>query len=119
MAFGTTLLSLDISSLTIPRFSRMRDRPGYESRHLAATPDETYLPFGYGQHACPGRFFAINELKVLLAYIICNYEFKTTDGRRPGNFFFGLGVIPNPSAQLLFKARADRRESLVHTSPYK
>lgn len=34
------------------------------------------LTFGYGRHACPGRFFAANEIKMILANALLRYEFK-------------------------------------------
>jgi len=30
----------------------------------------SFLPFGVGLHACPGRFFAIFEAKIILAYLL-------------------------------------------------
>ncbi|KAI1633021.1 cytochrome P450 [Biscogniauxia mediterranea] len=38
------------------------------------------LTFGYGRHACPGRFFAANEIKMILANALQKYEFKNNDG---------------------------------------
>ncbi|KAK1993479.1 cytochrome P450 [Colletotrichum falcatum] len=40
----------------------------------------TYLAFGYGKHACPGRFFAANEIKMILANLLCNYDVRLPDG---------------------------------------
>lgn len=34
------------------------------------------LMFGYGKHACPGRFFAANEIKVLLTKLLMRFDFK-------------------------------------------
>lgn len=55
----------------------------------------------------PGRFFAASELKVLLAFIIINYDFKLAGSRmeRPDNIYFLDAVIPDPTARLLFKRR--------------
>jgi cytochrome P450 len=38
------------------------------------------LTFGYGRHACPGRFFAVNEIKMIMATALLNYEFKNSGG---------------------------------------
>lgn len=38
------------------------------------------LTFGYGRHACPGRFFAANEIKMILANALMGYEFKPVEG---------------------------------------
>jgi cytochrome P450 len=39
-----------------------------------ATLDDAFLGFGFGRHACPGRFFALNEMKVFFAHMLLNYE---------------------------------------------
>ncbi|KAF4120757.1 Cytochrome P450 [Geosmithia morbida] len=38
------------------------------------------LTFGYGRHACPGRFFAANEIKMIVACALMKYDFKNVDG---------------------------------------
>lgn len=38
------------------------------------------LTFGYGRHACPGRFFAANEIKMILANVLLRYDLKMTEG---------------------------------------
>ncbi|KAJ9611675.1 hypothetical protein H2200_004859 [Cladophialophora chaetospira] len=53
----------------------------------------TYHPFGHGRHACPGRFFAANELKLLLAYMIMNYEFEPLM-KRPPSKWIGTSLVP-------------------------
>lgn len=38
--------------------------------------NQSSLTFGYGRHACPGRFFAANEIKMILAYALLQYDVK-------------------------------------------
>ncbi|KAF8988770.1 cytochrome P450 [Cyathus striatus] len=38
--------------------------------------DPRFLLFGIGRQACPGRFFASMEMKLLLAYILLNFDIK-------------------------------------------
>ncbi|ORX79133.1 cytochrome P450 [Basidiobolus meristosporus CBS 931.73] len=38
-----------------------------------------YLPFGIGRFACPGRFFAIQEIKTVLSILIRNYHISMVD----------------------------------------
>lgn len=38
------------------------------------------LTFGAGRHACPGRFFAAHEIKMIMANILLHYEIKNADG---------------------------------------
>lgn len=52
-----------------------------------------YHPFGHGRHACPGRFFAANELKLLLAYMFRNFELEH-QAVRPPNKWIGSALLP-------------------------
>lgn len=89
------------------RFSRLAEQDGQATRHGLAYPEKGFLSFGIGKHACPGRFFAAAELKVLLAYIICNYDFKFSDGKRPKNKFFSFSCLPDFRAPLLLRKIID------------
>ena len=42
----------------------------------AATTSLNYAIWGHGKHACPGRFFAVDMIKMVVAYIITHYEIK-------------------------------------------
>ena len=54
----------------------------------------------------PGRFFAANELKAMLAYIVLNFDIKLEgDGKRPENIHWGPAVIPDLNARVLFRKR--------------
>lgn len=68
------------------------------------TTSETYLAFGHGRHACPGRFFAAVELKMLLAYILTYYDIKPL-ASRPPNFVFGGTTLPPMQATIQVRRR--------------
>ncbi|PVF95399.1 putative cycloheximide-inducible protein CIP70 [Serendipita vermifera] len=84
-----------------------------ETRKTMYTTSKTYLPFGHGKNACPGRFFAALELKAVLASLILGYELKWPDdvskeagGRyRPADIWVGGNLVPNPRAKLLIRKR--------------
>ncbi|KAI0593268.1 cytochrome P450 [Biscogniauxia sp. FL1348] len=63
------------------------------------------LTFGYGRHACPGRFFAANEIKMILANALQKYEFKNSDGstERYPNIEFAHMSIPDMKRKLLYR----------------
>ncbi|KAL1618717.1 hypothetical protein SLS54_007153 [Diplodia seriata] len=63
------------------RFLEMRERPGQQNRWQFATTSPEHLGFGHGAHACPGRFFAANEIKVLLIFMLIKYDWTLPDGR--------------------------------------
>src|SRR4051812_48404223 len=58
------------------RFLRLREQPGQENYHQFVTPSPSLMAFGYGQHACPGRFFASNEVKIALCCMLLKYDFR-------------------------------------------
>ncbi|CAG8756032.1 6412_t:CDS:2, partial [Gigaspora rosea] len=46
--------------------------------HSPATKvDRSFITFGGGRHACPGRFFAVNEIKMCLHKLILKYNIRT------------------------------------------
>ncbi|KAJ4422541.1 hypothetical protein N0V82_002769 [Gnomoniopsis sp. IMI 355080] len=69
------------------RFSRIRDEAKADgSDQIAAlnqfvSVNQTSLTFGFGRHACPGRFFAANEIKMILANVLMRYEVRMPGGR--------------------------------------
>ncbi|KAM5543922.1 hypothetical protein V8D89_002539 [Ganoderma adspersum] len=88
------------------RFEKMRKGEGEGLKHQFVNTSNDFISFGHGKHACPGRFFAANELKALLAYIVLNYDLKLGgDGTRPPNLYYGTNVVPCVSGQVLFRTR--------------
>ncbi|CAM1504814.1 Fc.00g024050.m01.CDS01 [Cosmosporella sp. VM-42] len=94
------------------RFSRIRE--------IAATKDEKvppvslvstgpdFLPFGHGKHACPGRFLIDFELKMILAYVLRNYDIEfpeSYNGQRPPNYWLTEAVFPPNGAKVRVKRR--------------
>lgn len=45
------------------------------SMTLPAT-SSTFLAWGHGKHACPGRFFASSVMKLVLAHFVLNFDFR-------------------------------------------
>ncbi|KAM0490235.1 hypothetical protein ACHAP8_011772 [Fusarium lateritium] len=58
-------------------FKPFRFADGTSDARSDVTLDETFLSFGYGRNACPGRFFGIHIMKVVLAYIITKYDVES------------------------------------------
>ncbi|KAM0426396.1 hypothetical protein ACHAPT_008442 [Fusarium lateritium] len=74
--------------------------------HQFVSVNQSSLTFGFGRHACPGRFFAANEIKMILANAILQYDIKLVEPatERYPNIEFAHMSIPDPSRKLLFKA---------------
>ncbi|KAF3927466.1 hypothetical protein ABW21_db0208738 [Orbilia brochopaga] len=70
------------------------------------TVTEDFPVFGVGTHACPGRFFAANELRILVAWFLLRYELKPIT-ERPANTWFLLIDIMNTTAKLQIRERED------------
>jgi cytochrome P450 len=88
------------------RFYKKRQEPGHEHRHQLVTTTSENFGFGHGRHACPGRFFAANETKILLVHLLLKYDWKFKDVKgRPRNFEVGTESIADPSVELLFRGR--------------
>ncbi|KIJ41503.1 hypothetical protein M422DRAFT_780281 [Sphaerobolus stellatus SS14] len=90
------------------RFAKIREKEGQGTSNQFVATNNDYLAFGHGKHACPGRFFAANELKLMMAHIISTYDIKLEqDGVKPPNQWFGLSCMPNPRGSILFRRRRD------------
>ena len=95
------------------RFSRLREVPGRESKHQAVTTSPDQLNFGHGPNACPGRFFAIYLVKVVLIEFLRNWDFRLVndlDGtggeeKRPKNFVSGMASSPDPRAVICVRKK--------------
>lgn len=97
------------------RFLEMRrsqqQQPGQKKEDLAAlaaqlvatSPD--HLGFGHGRHACPGRFFAANELKVALCHLLIKYDWETAPGSEFEPIMSGVMNSPCPTARLRLRRR--------------
>lgn len=87
------------------RHAKLRDVPGSELKHQFATSAPDSLSFGYGSQACPGRFFASNEIKVILSLVLLKYDFKLDDGVRPDNMFNDTSIMPSMGTKMSFRGR--------------
>ena len=63
-----------------------------------------FMHFGHGRDACPGRFFAIQQLKLLVAHTIMNYDIQPLT-KRPPNIWLGGLVFPPMNATVRIKKR--------------
>ncbi|KAI9431120.1 cytochrome P450, partial [Lactarius indigo] len=89
------------------RFARLRESSEglVASRYQAGVTSPTHLSFGHGRHACPGRFFAVTELKVMLARIVMTYDFKLEEGKEvPRDLCIASSRFPR-DARVLFRKR--------------
>ncbi|KAF9453726.1 cytochrome P450 [Macrolepiota fuliginosa MF-IS2] len=91
------------------RFAEMREGDGELDgiKHQMVSLDLDHITFGHGRHACPGRFFAVNEIKAMFAHVLLNYDVQLENGsmERPLNMYAGSSMMPNIQAKLMFRKR--------------
>ena len=91
------------------RFHRLRvDANGsiMSTAHQFSTTSLGSLMFGHGKYACPGRFFASVESKLVLANILQRYDLRLRPGYgRPKNLLLGDANITDYTAAIEIRAR--------------
>ncbi|KAE8377155.1 cytochrome P450 [Aspergillus bertholletiae] len=87
------------------RFLCQDNATGEPKSTLVPVTSEKFLAFGHGRHSCPGRWFAAHAMKLIIGYILMNYDIEPLD-QRPVNSIVGQTIIP----QLNVKIRLRRRE---------
>ncbi|RMZ71754.1 cytochrome P450 oxidoreductase [Pyrenophora seminiperda CCB06] len=89
------------------RFHEIRKQPGLENKYQFVSTGADSPGWGDGTMACPGRLFANSTIKIALAHLIMNYDFKYVEGQ-------GIPVktsLPNGSwnpgldTKFMFKSR--------------
>ncbi|KAK2736196.1 hypothetical protein FQN57_000870 [Myotisia sp. PD_48] len=91
------------------RFHRLRSNPSDSNKYQFASSNLEFMEWGLGREACPGRFYASCEIKIILAHILLKYEiaFENPEAGRPENFMIEVDVIADPRTKLQFKERKD------------
>ncbi|KAI8051720.1 cytochrome P450 [Thamnidium elegans] len=80
--------------------------PDMSKNRIATTPARDYISFGMGKHLCPGRFFATQEIKMSLIYLLRNFDIKTVNGKKPTPMKRIAGTrITNSEEPLIFTTK--------------
>jgi cytochrome P450 len=69
------------------------------------TPTKSQLAFGWGSQACPGRFFAAKEIKVLTARLLTEYDLDVVPRGARRYYDIEDFRILNPRFRLLMRRR--------------
>ncbi|CCQ57318.1 Cytochrome P450 [Crocosphaera watsonii WH 0402] len=64
-----------------------------------------FMPFGQGARRCLGAALAMFELKLVLAYILSNYELTLVDQRPEKIQRKGLGLRPGRGVKMIFQGK--------------
>lgn len=88
------------------RHYREGQNPGQRNLHQFATTHKDNMHFRHGKYSCPGRFFAVYTIKILVAHLIVNYDFKFPDGKgRSSNVAAHEYLFPDLEARILIRER--------------
>lgn len=68
-----------------------------EDKSPATVQHMLTYPFDrHGKHACPGRFFASNEIKILLILVLMNYNVSLPDpSQKPEGVWVAKARMPS------------------------
>jgi len=92
------------------RFFNKEVSEGKDRKWAITTTSLDILTFGHGKRSCPGRFFAAMEMKLLLAWMLHNYDIKLDakpgeETKRPKNLWIAASCVPNPRQRILLRKR--------------
>ncbi|KAJ1328222.1 ent-kaurene oxidase [Microdochium nivale] len=68
------------------------------------TTSDVHLAFSHGRHACPGRFFVGQELKMIFANLLLNFDIKPM-AERPRTDWLGSVALPPVKATVDVRRR--------------
>ncbi|KAI7281913.1 hypothetical protein KC345_g3859 [Hortaea werneckii] len=89
------------------RFLRERKKPGQVNAWQHDTTSAQHMGFGHGQHACPGRFFASNEIKIALAHLLLKYDWRADSTDKTSEMQFEGNAMTDPNVKVQLKRRAE------------
>ncbi|EHK21999.1 uncharacterized protein TRIVIDRAFT_91346 [Trichoderma virens Gv29-8] len=88
------------------RFAKMRAQPGNEMKFQHTSTGTDNINFGHGIWACPGRFFASAQVKVVAAHLIRNFDIRLPEGKeKPVPQYGGLAIFPDAVAEIELRSR--------------
>ncbi|KAK4898027.1 hypothetical protein LTR27_004412 [Elasticomyces elasticus] len=88
------------------RFLREREKPGQQHSWQHVSTSAHHTAFGLGKHACPGRFFASNEIKIVMAHMLMKYDWRL-DGDMPQNVEFQGAMMTPPHVMVQLRRRRE------------
>lgn len=89
------------------KYEKLTVENGRRKGDIAAAAVEIggcFTAWGLGRHACPGRFFAVDLVKMIISHVLVNYEVENL-GERPDNLWVEYNAVPPPGATLKVRRR--------------
>lgn len=63
-----------------------------------------HMGFGFGRHACPGRFYAVAFVKMVLCHVLLKYDLRLVGGR-PVVDTYGVNMTASRTAEVEVRRR--------------
>ncbi|KAI8955130.1 cytochrome P450 [Xylaria longipes] len=79
------------------------------NKHRAGQTSSDNLTFGSGKFACPGRHFAVNVIKLIVARLIthCDLKFPDSVTSRPQNIYTDEFALVDPKVKIMMRLRQE------------
>lgn len=77
-------------------------------RFMAGQTDPDKMYFGYGNQICPGRYFAVFEIKMMLMRLLQAFDIAAPPGKGrdwPRTIYVDENVILDPYAKVMMRKR--------------
>ncbi|KAK1141313.1 hypothetical protein N8T08_009220 [Aspergillus melleus] len=85
-------------------YRKRMSSPDQRDLHRAGMTHPNNLAFGYGNQACAGRQFAVAEIKLIMARLLCEFEFRFPEGKqRPKTQHVNENCFTDQSMTLMMK----------------
>ncbi|KAF3918087.1 hypothetical protein ABW21_db0207168 [Orbilia brochopaga] len=84
-----------------------RTKTSANKTELWTATSDRQLFFGHGRHPCPGRFFASVQAKMVIHYLLTNYEMTPDTNSSYEPHCWQTMYIPNVRAKINFKRLTD------------
>ncbi|OAG08623.1 cytochrome P450 [Paraphaeosphaeria sporulosa] len=89
------------------RYVKLRQKGGkWSTASSAVSTSVDHFVFGMGKFICPGRFFAIAEVKTALAVILLAYDVRLKPGYVPKTIRYGFEVMTDPGVCVEVRRRS-------------
>ncbi|KAF5492341.1 Cytochrome P450 monooygenase 2 [Colletotrichum siamense] len=89
------------------RFIKMAEQPRKANYAQLVVTSPDHLAFGHGDHACPGRFFAAYEIKIIMCHLLLKYEWEALPTTDASPMVLGFTNASNPTARVRVRRRKE------------
>ncbi|OHW89523.1 cytochrome p450 monooxygenase [Colletotrichum incanum] len=94
------------------RFFNLRGDPEKERLSQLVSTGPNNLAWGHGEHGCPGRFFAADEVKIMMCHLLVEYDWTLEPSSNLKPVIFGISAKTHPSVRLVVRRRGQNEKEI-------